>query len=487
MEENKEYLQHFPTSNREIVLLAVAAVLGIFTVNCGVYYGLNLGFAVAAVLCIGVSVLYLLKSGCKMTFYSGALLVLSMVAAASHARSDDKFVKFIMLMFTLVGANLGFCLMAGQNRRNAGVFASLLDAPRTIFVFGMGGLGAAANGIKESAKNAGTAGKNRTAVLVGLLIAVPVMAVLIPLLVSADAAFEGLLSLLPQFNVTEALGSVLLGVPLAAVLYARNVALRHREKDESAASTRKTVHPLTVNTVLIAVCILYLAYLFSQLSYFVGGFSGLLPEGYTMADYARRGFFEIAWLSVLNLGIMTLSVALVEPKNGRAPLMTRLLALFIGAVSTFFIGTASAKMMLYIGSYGLTRLRLLTEVIMVFIAFTVVYVTVWLFCPRFPYMKAVVLTGLLIGCIVAWADVDTVVAAYNVSAYQSGALESIDLSHLGSLGDGAVPYIEKLRWDRDLTVARWAQNELESRFIPQDLRAKNICAIIAETILEQLK
>ena len=195
----------------------------------------------------------------------------------------------------------------------------------------------------------------------------------------------------------------------------------------------------------------------------------------------------MAWLSVLNLGIMTISVALVEPKNGRAPLLTRLLALFVGAVSTFFIGTASAKMMMYVGSYGLTRLRLLTEVIMVFIAFTVVFVTVWLFCPRFPYMKAVVLTGLLIGCIVAWSDVDTMVAAYNVSAYQSGALESIDVSYLSGLGNGAVPYIEKLRWDRDLYVARWAQNELESRFVPRDIRGKNIASIIAETILEQLK
>jgi hypothetical protein len=487
MEENREQLAHFPTGNKEIVLLAAAVLLGILTANCGVYFGLNLGFAVAAVLCIGVSWLYLHKSGCKMTPYSGALLALSMAAAASHARSDDGFVKFVMLMFTLVSANLGLCLMAGQNRRSAGGFTSLLDAPRAVFTLGLGGLGNAGRGIKESAKNAGPAGKNRTAVLVGVLIAVPVMAVLIPLLISADAAFEGLLALLPDFDLAQAFGSVILGVPLAAVLYARNVALRHREKEESAVRTRKTIHPLTVNTVLIAVCVLYLAYLFSQLSYFVGGFAGLLPEDYTMADYARRGFFEMAWLSVLNLGIMTLSVALAEPKNGRAPLMTRLLALFVGAVSTFFIGTASAKMMMYIGSYGLTRLRLLTEVIMVFIAFTVVYVTVWLFCPRFPYMKAVVLTGLLIGCVVAWADVDTMVAAYNVHAYQSGALESIDIGHLGSLGDGAVPYIAELRLDRNLTVARWAQNELESRILPQDIRGKNIAGIIAEAILEQLR
>lgn len=485
MEENLSSLP-FPTGKRELWLLGISLVVGIAFANCAVYYGFNLGFAVIAVVCIVVSTGYLIRSGCKLTPYSGALLVLSVLAAASHARSDDAFVKFVMFGFSVLGANLGLCLLAGQNRRSAAGITSLLDAPRAVFMLGFGGLSKAAEGLKDAAKNAGTAGKNRTAVLMGLLIAVPVLAILIPLLISADAAFEGMLALLPKFNLTECFGSVVFGVPLAAVIYTRNVALKHREKDEAAVWHTKAIHPMTVNTVLVVVCILYLAYLFSQLAYFAGGFSGFLPEEFTMAEYARRGFFEMAWLSFVNLGIITVSVALVAPKNGRAPLATRLLCLFVGAVSMFFIGTASAKMMMYIGAYGLTRLRLLTEVIMVFIAFTVVYVTVWLFCPRFPYMKAVLITALVIGCTVAWADVDTVVAAYNVSAYQSGALNRLDTAHLEGLGDGAVPYIAKLMEDSDHGIAVWAREELEHRYVPRDLRNKSIAGIIAESILEKL-
>jgi len=45
---------------------------------------------------------------------------------------------------------------------------------------------------------------------------------------------------------------------------------------------------------------------------------------------------------------------------------------------------------------------------------------------------------------VLWADVDTVVAAYNVSAYQAGTLKSVDVEYLTTLSSGAVPYIAEL-------------------------------------------
>lgn len=204
-----------------------------------------------------------------------------------------------------------------------------------------------------------------------------------------------------------------------------------------------------------------------------------------MAQYARRGFFEMAWLSAINLCLMTLGVALSDQKDGRAPLSVRLLCLFIGIVTLFLTVAASAKMFLYIESYGLTRLRVLTEVIMVFIGLTVIFVAVWLFRPKFAYMKAVLLSGLIIGACVAWTDVDTVVAAYNVHAYQSGQLETVDMSHLCSLGDGAVPYIQELAEDHT-PYAQKAINELRSRSSDanHDLRAMNIASSIANQILE---
>ena len=219
--------------------------------------------------------------------------------------------------------------------------------------------------------------------------------------------------------------------------------------------------------------LVYCVYLLSQLAYFIGGFSGILPEGYTLAQYARRGFFEIAWLCAINLGLIALSLTMNRQKDAKS---TRLLCLFIALVTEFLVAAASAKMFLYIGSYGLTRLRVLTQVVLLFLALTTGLVAVRLFVPKLPYMKTVVLAGLLLGALTIWLDVDSFVAKHNVDAYLSGKLDTIDVSHLDSLGDGAVPHIYRLSQEAaDPEVAQMAEDTLDHWWIhhPEDFRGWN--------------
>ena len=153
-------------------------------------------------------------------------------------------------------------------------------------------------------------------------------------------------------------------------------------------------------------------------------------------------------------------------------------------MTLFLITAASAKMLLYIGSYGLTRLRVLTQVIMVWLAITTVLVCVWLVKPGFAYMKAVVLTALVIGAAVLWVDVDTQVARYNVRAYQAGQLQTVDVPHLRSLGYGAIPYLEELTHSSDPAVANSAAQGLRRYGEISDFRDWNWAEAQARKILE---
>ena len=462
----------YPTGKREMLFCVLILLTGLAMANFVMEGGLRLGFAIAAVISIVCSAWYLAASGHKGDWYTRSILVLCIIIATAFGYSSDGFVKAVLFCFLLVGVNLALCQMAGQNRRAAGGIRSLLDAPRALFALGCGKWSPAMKGIAAFFRTGGETSRKTGAILAGLAIAVPVLAIMIPLLMSSDAAFEGLMDLLPEFDLDELFTTVFWGSILFLILYTRGTALHHEPKNTAPERRGKGLHPFTVNTVLAMVCVLYVVYLFSQLAYFSGGFLGILPEGYSTAQYARRGFFEMAWLCAINLAIITFGISLASRKGPVFP-VTKLLCLFIGLVTLFLVSASCAKMVLYIGTYGLTRMRVLTMTIIAFLALTTVMVSVWLFVPKLQYMKAVMLIGLAIGAGVIWMDVDTQVARYNVSAYLSGKLETIDTAHLGSLGDGALESIARLQEAEDPEVAKIAKDLVAYWYIeqPEDFRS----------------
>ena len=478
----------FATGKGELAFALWTFVFSLGAVN-GMFFGRShLLFGLSLLALLGGTAFYLRRRGHRFGWYESASLILcGLLCVGFFTSSDDGMAGFATLILMVV-PSLAYCIAAGQNRRSPAGVLSLLDAPRATYMVGLGNIGASSRGIREAFRSSGRIGRTTGAIGIGLLISLPVLAIMIAELVSADAAFEGLLDLLPEFELGESICTAILGTMLAVLLYYRGVGLHHAPKSTTPARAPKCFNTLTINTILFAVCGLYLVYLVSQLAYVVGGFSGILPEDFTLAEYARRGFFEMSRLCALNLTIMALGVGLTR-KDGKSPLLTRLLALFIGVMTLFFVAAASAKMIMYISSYGLTWKRVTTEVFMLWLAVTTVLVSVWLFREHLPYMKLSMVVGLVLCAALFLVDVDARVAQYNVRAYQSGQLETVDIEYLWQLSDGAVPYLEELTKDADEEVARTATNTLRYRFNnnPEetDWRSWNLTTNRAAEILEK--
>ena len=465
----------FSTGGKELVYALLALISGLMMCNCVIFGGFELGFGIAMCVYIISAAGYLLAAGGRLSVYSTLLLLLSMGISAGFGRSDDGFVKFVMVCFLTVSVNLGLCLLSGQNRHRLGGAGSMLDAGRTVFTMGYGQLPKALGGLFGALRLRGSLARTVGSIAIGLLIMVPVLGIVMTLLIKADAAFENMMKMVPKANMSEAFVTVFFGIAVFFVMYTRVVALARREKDEPVAQgSGRGLSKITMNTALIGLCAVYLLYLVSQLAYFVSGFAGIVPEGYSRAEYARRGFFEMAWLCAINMGLNVFSVTLVRKSGGRAPLSTRLLCLFVGLVTLFLVAAASAKMLTYIDGYGLTRLRVMTQLIILFFGLAAVTVSVSLFLKKPRYMPVLLIGALLLGGSAFWVDVDTLVAAYNVSAYQHGVLETVDVEYLGTLSSGAIPQIAKLLDDQDPQVAEAAQRVLNQKDVQwQDFRDWN--------------
>ena len=476
----------FATGKGEIFFALWIFFFSLTTINGLFFGGVHLLFGLSVLALLGGTAFYLRRRGSRFGWYAAAILILCAALAVGFITSGDMGMGAFAFLLLMAVPAMAFSIAAGQNRWNPAGVLSLLDSPWATIVVGLGNLGATARGFREAFRRSGRIGRTTSAIGVGLLISLPVLAVMIAELISADAAFEGLLDLLPDFELAESICTAILGVMLAAMLYFRGVALHHAPRPTAPAKTFGGINALTVNTILFAVSGLYLVYLASQLAYVVGGFSGILPEDFTLAEYARRGFFEMSRLCALNLTIMALGVGLTR-KEGKSPLLTRLLALFIGFVTLFLVAAASAKMIMYIRSYGLTWSRVVTEVFMLWLAITTVLVCVWLFCGKLPYMKVSMILALALCAGLFLADVDARVAQYNIRAYQSGKLQTVDMEYLDRLSMGAVPYIEELTADADEAVAQGAREILEYYYYNEDTdwRHWNITTARAVEILEK--
>jgi len=106
-----------------------------------------------------------------------------------------------------------------------------------------------------------------------------------------------------------------------------------------------------------AFTLLYAAFFILQGSYLFGAFTGHLPEGFIVSQYAREGFFELCRVIAVNFTVLWLVTRMALPQSGnsRALLVCCILLL---AESMLFSVIAFSKLFLYIHIFGFTPLRL---------------------------------------------------------------------------------------------------------------------------------
>ncbi len=301
---------------------------------------------------------------------------------------------------------------------------------------------------------AGIGGKLIAKVLSGLLIALVPTAVVLGLL-SYDSGFSQLLARLLDFNIGDVfshLASLAFGIPPGMYLFGMLIANVDREGGRilteehccTAARKCRIVSPLTATAATVPMLLVYAVFFISQRHYYVAGFTGKLPDGFSYAEYAREGFFQLCTVSVINLGMILFAIAVTKRgENGSSVLLKILTPLY--SVSTLvLIATAVAKMVMYINTYGLTQKRVYATWFMAVLAVVFLLIAVGRFLPKMKtvFLCTAVCVTMFAG--LALANVNGIIADYNVDRYLSGDLKTVDLDALEQLGEAAVPALCRL-------------------------------------------
>ncbi len=437
---------------------AVCAVgAGIFMSIFGIFGGFAFGYLLSVCLMTALLGIYFAKGG-KTCVFSVVCGLMSLAISAVFITTTNGSVRFFGVVISLLSGLVCFDGIANGNadgnRQTLGVFYSAASTIGNIGV-AIKSLFTGGDGDKK------TIGK----AMVGLLCAIPVLVIVIPLLISSDDAFRGMMSNISGNTFTTVLKAIL-GVLVSAFVISYGFSLKSRRIARIKESRFAGIENVYIISFLSAIAVCYLLYLFSQLAYFFSAFSGFLPDGeITYSQYARKGFFEMCVIAVINLCLVFLSMLLAKKENGKVCIGIRATATFIAVFTLIIIATAISKMVLYINEYGMTILRLTTSAFMLFLAVVFIAVILRIYVLRINIVKTSLLTAGIIVLILGTGNVNAVCAKYNYQAYKTQKLATVDVDALYELGDEGIPYIVNLAYSKDENVALNAQRYLTQAYL----------------------
>ncbi len=450
----------FELCKNDTIFAVCALVAGVFLSVFGIFGGFALGYLMSALLVVVMLVVYLLKRE-NISVFSLVCTVFALANLSVFVTTSNGSVRFfavvVSFLCTLVGVD-GFANGKKMgNRDTLGAFYSALATMCNIGV-SMKSIFSKPDGDKKSV------GK----VMVGLLCAVPVLIVVVPLLLSSDDAFSGMMSsiLNRSGNGFLTVLKVVFGALLSIFIISYGFSLKYSRLSKVKESKFEGIDNIYIISFLSSISLCYLLYLFSQLAYFFSAFKGFLPNGeITYSQYARKGFFEMCVIAVINLGIVFLSIILAKKQSGKVCVGIKISTMFISAFTLIIIATAISKMVLYINAYGMTVLRITTSSFMLFLAVTFMAVILRIYLSNVNIIKTTVVTACIIVLLLGTVNVNAVCARYNYNAYKSGKLDSIDVEAMYNLGDEGVPYLTKLACSKNKEVASKAQDFLVSIYM----------------------
>lgn len=193
-------------------------------------------------------------------------------------------------------------------------------------------------------------------IIFGTIIGVFISGLILVLLTSADAYFDKFLSsIVTNINVDFNLWYVIKGIIYFVILFVIGINLFKNKEIALKESKMSRANKTVITTMLFIVNFVFVLFLISEISKLCGNFLKV-PKGYIYSSYAREGFFQLLFVTLINFGII---LYLIYKTNlVKEDKKVKCLVLSLIAFSIFLIFNSYYRMFLYIGRFGFTNLRL---------------------------------------------------------------------------------------------------------------------------------
>lgn len=295
-------------------------------------------------------------------------------------------------------------------------------------------------------------------ILIGVLVSIPSVMFLVMMLSSADLVFynnfiifnDWFKKLFEFINIFKIIVGTFTGFYLFSHLYSvftkDNNGFANMISNKTDAANKIKGDVIVFNILLTSILVIYTIFIAIQFKYLFSG--GVLPNGLNYSEYARRGFFELVLLSVLNIALILLTTYLLRDKiydqKNKWALFTKLMLIYLCVITGILLVSSYFRMSLYDSAYGFTRLRVLVYIFLVFEALGLIATLAYIIKHNFNILAVYAAIGLTFYLTLNVVKIDEIIAKRNIDMYLSGQAEDVDMEYLMTLSQDALPQIIRL-------------------------------------------
>lgn len=305
--------------------------------------------------------------------------------------------------------------------------------------------------------------KKALPVILGLLLSVPLCVVVGILLGAADEQFAAFFSITASDLISwiedHLLVNILLfgvslpvGMYIFSAAYSRSYKMRNEGALKKLPATDTRVLPASMCAAfLVPLTLLYFMFTAMQAMRLISS-SYASQSGFSYAEYARAGFFQLCAVTVINLAVIAAVTFFSKREKRETPKLLRAFIIVFSLLTHCLIVTALIKMLMYIDNYGMTPKRVQTSIFMAWLFVMFALLIAKQFIPKLSVTKLGCCLAALVIALMAFVPVDALIARYNISHYISGdipwmgvsAMYELDASAAAEFAKIDAPYLDPL-------------------------------------------
>ncbi|MBI2023945.1 DUF4173 domain-containing protein [Candidatus Giovannonibacteria bacterium] len=284
-------------------------------------------------------------------------------------------------------------------------------------------------------------------VAMGIIITIPVLFIFLLLFSSADLIFQKYLSDLINIDIESetvfrcVLIFILTLIYIGAYSYIFRKAENKIAADQNKNNNVYRVGQIESNILFGSINVLFFIFIIVQLAYLFGGESNISAQGFTYAEYARRGFFELIAVAIISLLLLLITEKYVARKETDHELGFKILSAALVVQVILIMASAFTRLSLYEEAYGFTTLRLYSHAFIVLLAIIFCLLLYKIYIDKrentFAFRVFILIVSFL--AVMNFLNPDAFIARRNIERF--AATGKLDFMYLDSLSDDAVPDI----------------------------------------------